>query len=91
MYPLPSPWLAHDYLGECLVVFALITSKVIADLLPEEVAINNWLIYLLNLFGGIVPFREETQIFLYAACSLEGCDFRVKVGLEEKWDGYTIV
>lgn len=86
MYPLPSPWLAHDCLGECLVVFALITSKVIADLLPEEVAVDDWLIYLLNLFGGTVPFREESQAFLDATCSLEGCNFRVKVRLEEKWD-----
>ena len=86
MYPLPSPWLAHDHLGECLVVFALIMSKVIADLLPEEVAINDWFVCLWNLFEGMVPFRDETQVFLDAACSLEGRDFRVKVGLEEKWD-----
>jgi hypothetical protein len=62
--------------------------KVIADLLPEEVAINNWLIYLLflNLLRGIVPFRNEAQVFLNATCSIEWCDFRGEVGLEEKRD-----
>lgn len=78
-------WLAHDCLGKCLVVFALliVMDKVIADLLPEEVTINDWLIF---VFGGIVTFGDEAQVFLNAACSLEWCDFGVEVGLEEKWD-----
>jgi len=29
---------------------------------------------------------EQAQIFLNAPCGLERCDFRVEVGLEEKWD-----
>ena len=29
---------------------------------------------------------EEAQVFLNAPCSLERRDFRVEVGLEEKWD-----
>lgn len=85
MYPLPPPWLAHDYLCDCLVVFALM-NKIIADLLPEEVAINDRFIYLLSsLFGGMVPFRDVVQVFLHATCSLERCNFCVKVGLKEKW------
>jgi hypothetical protein len=89
VYPLPYLWLAHDCLGKCLVVIALllIVNKVIADLLPEEVAINDRLIYLLsNLFGSMVPFRDQAPVFLNATCSLEWCNFRVEVGLEEKWD-----
>jgi hypothetical protein len=71
---------------KCLVV-SVSTIKVIADLLPEEVAINDWLIFILqNLFGGIVLSPEEAQVFLNAPCSLKRCDFRVEVGLEEKWD-----
>jgi hypothetical protein len=85
VYPLPSLWLAHDCLGECLIVFALIITKVIADLPPEEVAINDGLVCLLsNLFGGMVPFRDEALVILNATCSLEWCNFRVKVGLEEE-------
>jgi len=80
-------WLAHDCLGECLVLFVPIANKVIADLLPEEVAVDDWLIYLLSiLFGGVVLFRDLAQVFLDAAYSIEWRDFRVKVGLEEKWD-----
>lgn len=61
--------------------------KVIVDLLPEEVAINDWFIYLfLNLLRGTVPFRDGAQVFLNATCSLKWCDFRVEVGLEEKWN-----
>jgi hypothetical protein len=62
-------------------------NKVIADLFPEEIAINNWLInILLSLFGGTVLFRVEAQVFLNATCSLEWCDLCVEIGLEEKWD-----
>jgi hypothetical protein len=38
------------------------------------------------LFGGRVLSTEQAQIFLNAPCGLERCDFRVEVGLEEKWD-----
>jgi len=80
-------WSTHNYLGECLVVFAPILNEVIADLLPEEFAINDWLIYIfLNSFGGMVLFRDDAQVFLNATCSLEWCDFCVEIGLEEKWD-----
>ncbi len=68
-------------------MFAPILNEVIADLLPEEFAINDWLIYLfLNSFGGMVLFRDDAQVFLNATCSLEWCDFCVEIGLEEKWD-----
>lgn len=62
-------------------------NKVIADLFPEEIAINNWFInQLLSLFGGTVPFRVETRVLLNTTCSLEWCNFSVEIGLEEKWD-----
>lgn len=87
MYSLPSLWLAHNCLDEYLVVFAPIVNKVIADLFPEEIAINDWLInLLLSLFGGALLFRAEVRVILNATCSLEWCDFRIKIGLEEKWD-----
>ncbi len=38
------------------------------------------------MFSGIVLSRDEAQVFLNAPCSLERCDFRVEVGLKEKWD-----
>jgi hypothetical protein len=77
----------HNRLGKCLVVFAPIVNKVIANLFPEEIAINDWLInILLSWFGGTVLFRVEAQVFLNATCSLERYDFCVEVGLEEKWD-----
>lgn len=58
-----------------------------ADFLSEEVAIYDWLVYFLrNLFGGMVLFCDEVQVFLNATCSLERRNFRVKLGLEEKWD-----
>ena len=80
-------WLAHNCLGKCLVAFAPVMNKVIADLFPEEIPINDWLInILLSLFGGTVLFRVEAQVSLSATCSLEWCDFRVEIGLEEKWD-----
>jgi hypothetical protein len=34
----------------------------------------------------MVLSRDEAQVFLNAPCSLERCDFRVEVGLKEKWD-----
>lgn len=75
-----------------LVVFVSIVIKVIADLFPEEIAINDWFIsLLLSLFGGTVLFRFEAQFFLNATCGLEWCDFCVEIRLEEKWDGYPIV
>jgi hypothetical protein len=68
-------------------VFAPIINKVIADLFPEEIAINDWFInHFFSLFRGTVPFRVEAQVFLDATCSLEWCDFGVEIGLEEKWD-----
>jgi len=55
------------------------TIKVIVDLLPEDVAINDWLIYLLrNLFEGMVLSLKSVRV------RLEQCNFRVEVGLEEK-------
>lgn len=55
--PCGSP---RNCLGKSLVVFAPIMNEVIADLFPEEIAINNRLIYLLlSLFGRTVPFRIE--------------------------------
>jgi hypothetical protein len=69
-----------------LVVFASMI-KVIADLFPEEIAINDWFIsLLLSLFGGTVLFRFEAQFILNATCGLEWCNFCVEIGLEEKWD-----
>ena len=45
-------------------------NKVIPDLFPEEIAINDWLINLLvSLFGGTLLFRVEAQAFLNATCS----------------------
>ena len=84
-HPCSSPLIS---LGKCLVVFApIMNNKVIADLFPEEVAINDWLInLLLSLFRGTVPFRVEAQMFLNATCGLEWRDFCVEIGLEEKWD-----
>ena len=80
-------WLAYNCLGKCLVVSAPGMNKVIADLLPEEITINDWLInLLLSLFGGTVLFRVEAPVFLDATCSLEWCNFCVETGLEEKWD-----
>ena len=81
-------WLAHSCLGKCLVVFAPpVINKVIADLFPEEITINDWLINLLSsLFGGTVLFRVEAQVFLNATCSLKWCDCCVEIGLEEEWD-----
>lgn len=62
-------------------------NKVIADLFPEEIAINNWFInHLLSLFRRTVLFRVEARVFLNTTCSLEWCDFSVEIGLEEKWD-----
>jgi hypothetical protein len=92
MHLFPSLSFAHNCLGEFLVVFAPTSDKVIVDFLPEKVAINDWLVYFLqNLFVGMVTFCDEVQISLNATCSLEWCNFRVEVGLEEKGDGYTIV
>ena len=80
-------WLAHNCLGECLVVFGSIVNKVIADLFTEEIAINDWLINILfRLFGGTALLCVEAQVFLNATCSLERCDFRVEIGLEEEWN-----
>ena len=80
-------WLAHNCLGKCLVVFALVMNKVIADLFPEEIAINDWLInLLLSLFGRTVLFRVEAPVFLDATRSFEWRDFCVEIGLKEKWD-----
>ena len=87
MYPLLSTWLTHSRLGKCLVVFAPTINKVIADLFPEEIPINDWLVDpLLSLIGGVVLFRVDAQVFLDATCSLERCDFCVEIGLEEKRD-----
>ena len=83
----PSLWLAHNGLRECLVVFAPARNKIIADLPPQVVSINDWLIcFLLTFLGGMVLFLTEAQVFLKATCSLKWCDSRVKVRLEEKWD-----
>lgn len=80
-------WLADSRLGEYLIVFAPALNKVIADLFPEEIPINDWLIdLLLSLFGGVMLFGVGTQVFLDATCSLERCNFCVEIGLEEKWD-----
>jgi hypothetical protein len=65
-------------------------NKVIADLPPEEVAINDWLIYSFRACLEDGAFRVEAQVFLKATCSLEWCDSCVEVGLEEKWDASMI-
>ena len=78
-------------LSEKYLVVSASTIKVFADLLPEEVTINDWLIFLLrNYFGGMVLSPEDAQVFLNAPCSLERRDFCVEVGLEEKWDAGVI-
>jgi hypothetical protein len=62
-------------------------NKIIADLLPKKIAINDWLInLLLSLFGGTGLLRVKAQVILNATCSLEWCDCCVEIGLEEKWD-----
>jgi hypothetical protein len=62
-------------------------NKVIADLFPEEIAINNWFInHLLSSFGGTVLFRVKARVFLDTTCSLKWCDFSVEIGLKEKRD-----
>jgi hypothetical protein len=77
----------HNRLGKCLVVFVPIMNKVIANLFPEEIAINDWLInLLLSMFGGTALFRVEVYVLLNATCSLKWRDVCVEIGLEEKWD-----
>ena len=76
----------HKLSREHLVVFARTISKIITDFVPEEVAVDCWLVYLANLFGGMVPFRGATRVFLNAAYGLEWSDFCSEVGFEEKGD-----
>jgi hypothetical protein len=64
-------------------MFASTITKIITDFVPEEVAVDRWLVY---RFGGMMPFCGVTRVFLDAAYSLEWCDFCSEVGLEEKGD-----